>query len=171
MSEAVSTQRRRGAEAQRERVLLFLNTFFPSAPPRLCASALKLLQTYQFSVFFLLSFLLSGCSPQTPEEFRSEGRREQRKLIECLSHIQTEEQLILAKPELNQLFKEWGDLICAAHQFRRNHPEAAVLELSEEDYALNEQLKQEMRRLCRLRGGEEALAEAEKVSLSRLKRL
>lgn len=124
-----------------------------------------------FVPFFVLSLLLSCCSPQTSEEFRSEGRREQRKLVECLSRIQTEEQLYAAKPELAQRYKEWGDLLCAVHQFRRNHPEAQALELTDEDYALNEQLKQEMRRLCRLRGGEETLAEAEKAGLTRLKRL
>jgi hypothetical protein len=71
-----------------------------------------------------LIFLISGCSPSRPEDFRAEGEGHFRALAALLRTVDTKEDLHKLIPALRQEFLAISALVVEVRAYQKAHPEA-----------------------------------------------
>jgi hypothetical protein len=111
-------------------------------------------------------FVAIGCTPHSLEEFEEEGEGVMRALIEELQAIHNREQLLAASGRLQKQFDRLVDIMIAAKEFSRSHPD---LEKEESiQHELSDQLRIELNRLYQLEGGRQIIEKSQEKALHRL---
>ena len=102
------------------------------------------------------------------QDYRSRGRSELRTLIVELQSIHSRQELVQDEAKLQKQFLELTDTMISAQNFYKKHPEAELLELSDEDERLSFELRHELSRLCRIDGCRDLLEKIQEESLHKL---
>lgn len=114
-----------------------------------------------------LFLICAGCSPSSLEDYQKEGEALSRKLIQHLEKIETHEELLRAEPVLKKDFEAYATLIIQAKEYQQKHCDELISDLTV-DYALSEQLKEQLRRVYAIEGGREIVEKAQQEALVRL---
>lgn len=119
-------------------------------------------------LFILLLFAsLSGCSPSSICEYRTEGEEPIKRLIYELSQIETVGQLEAREGRLKKCFSSLVDLMIAAKKFQaKRHDEGG--EVTFWQLELSEALRREMIRIYEIEGCSELMEEIERDALHKL---
>jgi hypothetical protein len=115
--------------------------------------------------FFLL---LSGCSPNSLEDYQYEGEALCRVLVRDLRKIRSREQLLKAEPQLKKRFDQVVDLMIEARQFQQRHSEENGIDPTAYDHPYSEQLLEELKRIYSLEGGRKSIERVQREALIRL---
>lgn len=118
--------------------------------------------------FLFLILLLSGCGPRSMDDFEEEGEAVMRTLIQELQAIRTREQLIASTGRLKRLFDRLADIMIAAVEYRRAHPEISTNEFAGPNHELSDLLRIELNRLYQMEGGRQIIEKCEENALHRL---
>ena len=116
------------------------------------------------SLFFLM-LICVGCGPNTAEEYQSEGERIAKRILVQLERVESLADIKREGPKLRQEFWQLTTLMITAREHGIAHPEESV---SQGRGEISEALKQEMMRVYRLEGCQEAMEELQRESLHRL---
>jgi hypothetical protein len=115
--------------------------------------------------FFLLAFLLlSGCAPNSLDDFQQEGDALCRQMIEQLQKVHTREQLLKAVSLLELRFDAMVDLMIQARLYQQEHPN----DESFYESIWSDSLRDELLRLYALEGGRDLIERAQREPLLRL---
>lgn len=115
----------------------------------------------------LLFFLLTGCGPQSLEDFKQEGQDILLSLVNELESIHTRDELLKAAPKLKDLFNKFVKITISAARLREKH-HLDYLEFTKQDHELSEKLRMELNRLYQLEGGRDIIEKAQEEALHRL---
>lgn len=124
--------------------------------------------SHTYLISLLIFFLCAGCKSQSPEEYREEGRKHTRTLIENLKSIHSRQELLKAQPILKKQFSEIAALLIEAQEFYSQHPDAEQLPLSQQDQLLNAELRKELERLYGIEEGREMIEKSQEEALDLL---
>ncbi len=120
----------------------------------------------RYVIFIFILFC--GCSPNSLEDFQQEGESIIRKLTLDLETIHTREDLNKSLPKLKKKFDCIVDLLIEAKAYKEAHPDEMSMELGEDNFYLNVDLMNELKRIYRLEGGKEIIEKTQRESLIRL---
>jgi hypothetical protein len=118
-------------------------------------------------LFALVGFLLS-CSPQSIDEFQEEGEGIVRSLIHDLQEITTQEELLAASNQLQSNFNRLVSVMIAAEEHVKAFPEQNQLCATGYNRELNEQLRLELHRIYKIKGGKKLIEKTQEKALHRL---
>ena len=104
--------------------------------------------------------VISGCSPQSQDDFHHEGESICRALVEELQDVENRQDLLKIAPRIKQHFENLVDLMIAARK-AQVQPQVDSTEMSQV-------LQAELKRIYRIEGGREVIEKAQKESLLRL---
>lgn len=131
-----------------------------------CGFESRLPRFFLRNVFLLFLLILSSCGHRSLEEFKEEGDGITTSLIKELKKVRNRDELLIAAPRIQKIYSQMADLMIAAEQYKKRHPNA---EPAEPNHRLNELLRDELNRLYALEGGKEVLEEAQQQALLKLK--
>ncbi len=117
-------------------------------------------------IFFLSLSLLCSCSSRSLDHFREEGEGIVRSLIYELQQISTQEELFASTNRFQRYFDRLVSLMIDAEELFLEYPEQREnLSLDKE---LNEQLRHELNRIYKMRGGKAFMEKCQEKALHRL---
>lgn len=103
------------------------------------------------------------------DDFREEGEGITNSLIKELKKIRNRDEMIIEAPRIKKLFDELADLMVAAEDYRRRHPNADIPELTAENHLYCDQLRHELGRLYLMEGGREIIEKCQEDALKKLR--
>ncbi len=115
----------------------------------------------------LVVFSLTGCSPSSLSEYRTEGEGHIKKLVEELAEIESVSQLEAKQVKLKKRFTAMVDLMIAAKKFQLKHAEDGQ-EITPWQLEMSNALKRELIRIYQLEGCAEKFEEIERDTMHRL---
>lgn len=121
-----------------------------------------------YTIWLVLLFLISGCSPHSSREFQKEGERLCLDLVEILQEVETREGLLAKEKLLQKKFGYFVDLMIQARLWQEGHPEAEEWENTEIFNRASELLRCELSRVYQLEEGREIMERSEQEALVRL---
>lgn len=121
-------------------------------------------------LFFILfiTLLSVACQRSSLEDFKDEGQSVVKSIVDITKHIQSREMLLDSSRQLQHLFEELVDVMIAAQEYRYRHPNAEKNSFSEDERGVNDHLRAEINRLCRIDGGQEIIEKCQEKALNRL---
>ena len=112
--------------------------------------------------------LLAGCSPNSYEDFKTEGEALSRSIIKDLQKVQTTEQLITIAPVLKKQFYSLVELMIQAREYQQLHPDEWAGDRLATNGTFNELLIIELERVHKLERGREIVEKTQRDALHRL---
>lgn len=121
-------------------------------------------------VFIFIAILFQSCGLSSSSDYREAGQEKIKKFIVELKKVHSRDQLLDAEKNLVPCYKELIDLFVLAKVFLENNSESDEPLLSSKDRELNENLRFEMIRICRIEGGREILERYQNQALEECRR-
>ena len=112
--------------------------------------------------------VLGSCSPNSFEDFQTEGEALSRKITVDLQKVQTTQQLVEVAPVLKKRFYSLVELMIQARKYQEAHPEEWTDERPATLGTFNELLIIELERVHKLERGREIIEKAQRDALHRL---
>ena len=123
---------------------------------------------FQKLLMLLVILLLTGCGARSLDDFEEEGEGVIRSLVQELQAIHTREQLLAATGIIRRHFDRLVDIMIAAQEYRKSHPEIDKNELLGANHELSDQLRIELNRLYKLEGGIQIIEKCQEKGLHKL---
>ena len=112
--------------------------------------------------------ILWGCSPNSSEEFQSEGQARCRTLVLELQKIESREQLLRLEPQLKKHFESLISLMIEAREFQQKKIDNFFPEINFEENLVEIALQEELRRIYSIEGAREVIEHTQQEALVRL---
>ena len=119
-------------------------------------------------IVLVVGLLMGSCSPNSFEDFQTEGEALSRKITLDLQKVQTTEQLVEIAPVLKKRFYFLVELMIQARKYQEAHPEEWTDERPRADATFNELMVIELERVHKLERGREVIEKAQRDALHRL---
>jgi hypothetical protein len=123
---------------------------------------------HSFLLLPALSAFLLACSPQSIDEFQEEGEGIVRSLIHELQEISTQEELLAAAGQLQSYFNRLVSVMIAAEEHLKAFPQEKGSVSAPWNRELNEQLRLELHRIYKIKGGKQLIEKTQEKALHRL---
>lgn len=119
-------------------------------------------------IFFSFLLMLSGCSPNSLDDYQREGQVFCKNLSRELAMIHSREDLLKAESKLKKKFDDLVQLIMEARTYQVKHPDEFP-NSQEEQNPFSEELLFELKRIYgSIEGGREIIERSQKEALFRL---
>lgn len=122
-------------------------------------------------VFILIVFIFQSCGISSSSDYRDAGQEKIKKFITELKKVHSRDQLLDSEKNLVLCYKDLIDLFVLAKDYleKKGGSDEPLL-LSSKDHELNEDLRFEMIRICRIEGGREVLEKYQNIALEECKK-
>ena len=116
----------------------------------------------------LVCLIMASCSPNSFEDFQTEGEALSRSIISDLQRVQTTQQLVEFAPVLKKRFYSLVELMIQARKYQEAHPEEWTGEKPATEGTFNELMIIEIARVHKIERGREIIEKTQRDALHRL---